>query len=457
MIKLVKTSDTNWNDRVSTLLKVGRHGAEMDGLVKTAGAVLAKEFSELQPSEKFAWVHTLAIGSTEAFGPNRNADGFAEEWLKKKHYTFTKNANLFRNHQNKDPKKAIGVIKHSAYNPEMRRVELIVGYDKDKAPDIVEKVAKGEDIGGSMGCRIDHDVCSICSNKAPSPKQYCDCMKIAAAQILDDGRQVYVDNPDPSFFDWSYVGRPADRIAFGFQSKVASVDHWVSSVDLANEVGLWVPAHIAALEGLSRKHAKLAALAKLSEMEKEVPAKLTPIDKKISDSMTDSGLDDIDVSRLKRADLGGAMSALHNAQVLLPVKDFIKLISNRSDEGIDDISDEVQCALPGVFGRMGAEDCENSCFDGDGVSEGPVMDLVRGLIPSLGFGAEPLGKRITITVIRGPGKKASAAQWTNPLPEIETLAKLYATYKLAAITHPRNERDVMLTRAALLQHYHHSI
>jgi hypothetical protein len=839
MIKLVRTSDTQWNEKVATLLKVTRFGAEFDGMLKTAGAVLAKEFSELKPSEKYAWVHTLAIGSTEAYGPNRNADGFAEDWLKKKHGTFTKNANLFRNHANKDPKKAIGIIKHSAYNPEMRRVELIVGYDKRLASDIVEKLANDEDIAGSMGCvldpeypvltktgykriadiavgdevltgkgrwrkvtelrnrrytgkvvtlkvnglpmelpltanhpmmakafaatyaaagrayaspaafedtpwgwchaehlgkgdhiqfvpaqypredyaaidsvalarlmgfyvaegsfgyngdtprvieftcnldddlprivpglmselfpgttctikpranskaalgvyvfstavacfmdkylghraenkfvppeifvaseevrlaflgawlsgdgfvdkkgvhwsscnlrlvlqardllaslgipasiykithkagsgfsttdtveytlnisamraerllpyaerklaalasylleqkragwgairanedgtlsyrldevvesevvdapiynfeveedqsytlagmvshncRIDFDVCSICGNKAPSPKQYCNHMKMAAAQILDDGRQVFVDNPDPNFFDWSYVGRPADRVAFSF-AKVAHASDgaWKSAVDLAQEVGLWLPEHIARLEGQERRQLKLAMLRKLSEMEKEVPAKLTPIDTKIGDTMEDSALDDSTVSRLKKADLGETMGALHNAQVILPVKDFLKLVANKKDEDIDDIGDDVQSQLPGVFGRMLDDEddsaLDNNVFDGGECCGGPIMDLVQNLIPSLGLGAGPLGRRVTITVIRGRKKKASSAAQNNPLPEIETLARLYATYKLAAVTHPRNERDAMLTRAALLQNYHHSI
>ena len=827
MIKLVRTSDTLWNDKVSTLLKVTKFGAEFDGLVKTAGAVLAKEFRELEPSEKYAWVHTLAIGAFEKYSINRNGDGFEAKWLRSNHPHFTKHANLFRNHQNKDPKKAIGVIKHSAYNEEMGRLELIVGYDKEKASDIVEKIASGEDVAGSMGTRVDFDTCLICQHKAPSPKHYCfipgtqitmadgtlrnieevregdmvldkdgaetpvvaclsrsvdedlvtyrntfngfttvataehpiwtapaehgvclfrkhdnpasptcwrgtlpecttcrarplefsfaragslrngdyvsspipyftdstsndlsheDCwvlglftaegsygkqegirsslqfslhedetefierlrayfkskyakelkvytragskgvsvrvhsqeisswffaqcgeyahaktvppaifsardeavdaflqglfdgdgcyygessrlntasrnlanqvallcsrlgynsyvskflnaggptarsnthdgwyvatsfrakttnsaksthrlvtdgatlgcvfsvgkvayagavynletgshtyvangaavhncdhLKNAMCQILDDGRVVGCLNPDPHFFDWSYVGRPADRIAFGFESKVASAETWLSGYELAKEANLWLPSSIAALEGQERKQLKISMLAKLAEMEKEVPTKLTTIDKKISDSTTDSALDEGTVGKLKRADLSETMGAMHEAKVILPIKDFIKLISNQSGENIDDIGDDAQQALPGIFGRMheDGEDCccENSCFDGASEPGGPIKDLIQQLIPALGLGEIPLGRRITISVIRGPRKVASAVT-KNPLPEIETLARLYATYKLASLTHPRNEHDVMLTRAALLQNYHHQV
>lgn len=75
-------------------------------------------------------------------------------------------------------------------------------------------------------CRVPYDVCSICGNKAKHRGQYC---KHAAHQmnaVLDDGRKVYVDNPQPNFFDISVLGyrgqgRPADPSAYSIM-KVAS-------------------------------------------------------------------------------------------------------------------------------------------------------------------------------------------------------------------------------------------
>jgi hypothetical protein len=231
-------------------------------------------------------------------------------------------------------------------------------------------------------------------------------------------------------------------------------------VDLANEVGLWLPRDFALAENQYRRQLKIAILGKLSEMEKEVPAKLSPIDIKVQESSEDSGLVDGTADKLKKSDLGETMGALHDAKVLLPVKDFLKLISNKKDEDISDIGDDVQSALPGVFGRMLADEdtsaCDNGIFDGAKTSSGPLADVVSGLVPCLGFGAEPLGARMVSAVIRGPCKHA-AARVPNILPEVETLARLYATYKLAAVTHPRNEHDVMLTRAAVLQNYHHLV
>lgn len=62
-------------------------------------------------------------------------------------------------------------------------------------------------------CRIPFDVCSVCSNKARTKREYCSHIKNQLLEILPDGRQVYMINPDPTFFDISYVLRPADKTA----------------------------------------------------------------------------------------------------------------------------------------------------------------------------------------------------------------------------------------------------
>ncbi len=459
MIKLIRTYDTSWNDAVTTLIKVSSRGS-VEGFDKFASPGLQEEFKKLEPSKKYAWVHTLAIGSTEGFGPNRNGDGFREGELKDHHHTFTKNAHVFENHKNKDPAKAIGILKLSAYNDEMRRCELIYGLEYGKADKYIEKAAAGDDLAGSMGCRVDHDVCSICGNKAPSPKVYCDHAKLAMCQILDDGRQVYVDNPKPGFFDWSVVPRPADRIAFEFGFKAASFggETWVSSVDLAKHAGLWIPEDLAIKEGQERVAVKRAMLRKLAEIEKEIETKLTPLDVKMQDSMEDEALEDGDVSKLKKGGLESALEHFHNAQVILPVKDFLKLVSSRPVD--DDIVEDVQGRLPGVFGRLADDESEdattNSAFDGDGVLGGPLGDIVEQMIPKLGMGEKPLRGRIMITMIRGgPARKQASAAPSKDFPEIESIARLYATYKLAALAHPRNKCDDTLTRAAVVQNYTH--
>lgn len=118
-------------------------------------------------------------------------------------------------HINKDPAKGYGEILFSAYNPRMNRVELVVGHDISKLPkDIISKLEKDELINLSMGCRVPYDVCSICGNKAPSPKDYCKHVTDTGLNyIYPDGRKVYLLNPNPDFFDISIVIVPADKTA----------------------------------------------------------------------------------------------------------------------------------------------------------------------------------------------------------------------------------------------------
>ena len=89
-----------------------------------------------------------------------------------------------------------------------------------------------------MGCRIKFDVCSICGNKAPSRKDYCVHAKNQLNDIYPDGRIVYVDNPNPKFFDISVVFRPADRTGY-MMKKVAfseERDLGESSASLSDKV-----------------------------------------------------------------------------------------------------------------------------------------------------------------------------------------------------------------------------
>ena len=206
------------------------------------GVKTASEASEwarsVRPQEGKTYILVLALGASEWYGPNRNGDGFREEELVRRHRTFETDAHVYRSHVNKDPAKSFGKVVKSFYNNDMHRVELVLEIDNEKAPDIAEKINKGEQVAVSMGCRIKHDVCSICGNKAPKRDDYCDHAKFQLNDILPDGRLVYVDNPDPTFFDISVVWRPADRTGYMLK-KVADYHHREfigSSAELAEKV-----------------------------------------------------------------------------------------------------------------------------------------------------------------------------------------------------------------------------
>jgi hypothetical protein len=85
---------------------------------------------------------------------------------------------------------------------------------------------KGEHPEVSMGCRVPHDVCSICGNKAAKKNEYCYHITHENKKVYADGRQVYMKNLQPTFFDISFVFRRADKIALTLR-KVAGADSFV--------------------------------------------------------------------------------------------------------------------------------------------------------------------------------------------------------------------------------------
>lgn len=231
------------------------------GLTKQASDSRISEFiSKITPDPNKIFVHILAMGAGEFYGANRNADYFPEENLVKWHKTFeTSPAHIFRNHVNKNPAIAIGQVIFSIYNQRMHRVEVIAWIDKGKAPDVVERVERGEFPATSMACKTPYDVCSICGNEAHTRQEYCEHLEHELGKVYPDGRKVMAINSAAlRFFDMSVVVRPADVTSSVLQ-KVASAGPAIGSVDTAAEEGLTD-------EGISKQ----ANLLKLSEFIKQI-------------------------------------------------------------------------------------------------------------------------------------------------------------------------------------------
>jgi len=72
-------------------------------------------------------------------------------------------------------------------------------------------------------CRVRFDVCSICGNKATAKNPYCEHIKYHKREVYPDGKQAYMINVNPTFFDISIVRRRADKIAYVL-NKVASIN-----------------------------------------------------------------------------------------------------------------------------------------------------------------------------------------------------------------------------------------
>jgi len=374
MIKVIQPNSQDFSEPVAALIKVssgGLLGADKAAFVKRAGADIVEQFSRVKFAADEIPVHMIAIGATEDYGPNRNADGFTRDTCRKYHKTFEKFARFYRDHANKDPAKSYGVVKLAVYNEPMKRIELIAGLNATKeaaernggllADREMEKLAKGDDIGVSMACKIPFDKCSSCGNKAKTRAEYCDSiengghckaggLKHNLGRVLEDGHILHADNPDPTFFDISHVFRPADRIAYisGQLQKAASAGV-LSGAELAEQMGVSAPLWFGAGAVGSRKVAQqLAALEKLAAAEATIAANPAGW-MQVALAAANSKQNPLNFEACDNVKLAEVLGALADAGVVLPVRDFLSLTTKSAT---DDIVHAVSNALDGVYTKL---------------------------------------------------------------------------------------------------------
>lgn len=186
---------------------------------------IADFLDTFSPDPAFMYLHVIAMGAGEYYGCNINGDYFPEKDLIARHNTFVTTAKVFKEHDNKPTSQDYGKVVFSWYNPKMHRVELILAIDRVKGAEFVRRQEAGEQLEVSMGCRVAYDVCSICGNKARKKSDYCSHIKYDKKKIYPDGKQPFMINYNPTFFDISIVRHRADRIAYVL-SKVASADNY---------------------------------------------------------------------------------------------------------------------------------------------------------------------------------------------------------------------------------------
>jgi len=267
---------------VQPVLLWGRDGRPLRERFSKTASEASDYIQTVKPIPGKSVVLVLAMGAYETYGLNRNGDGFNEHpyrlghkpacghqdcaspsgWVGRgelltDHYkSFEEFGKIYKHHQNKDPNKSYGDVLKAFWNPQMHRVELLLGLDNEKAPDLVERIADGEYPAVSMGCKIKYDVCTICGHRAPTRAQYCDHLKFSMRQVMPSGLQAGALNPTPKFFDISFVIKPADQTGYMLK-KVAEYSHTTRT---SAELG----------EVIDRIEEKRAAIRKVSELEKFV-------------------------------------------------------------------------------------------------------------------------------------------------------------------------------------------
>jgi hypothetical protein len=246
-------------------------------MVKTSSALhpdIQRYAGNFAPEPGKMQVLLTAMGAAEYYGQNINNDLFDEynAWadvddpiVKRAHRslvhdganwgykTFEHYARPYMHHQNKDPEKSYGQVKLAVWNDGMKRVELILELDREKAAQVgagalIEKLDNGGHPDWSMGTKVPWDRCTChgdteeaheqlraavraypqmkpgdaiktAHRQSPIPgisitrHDYCDTMKTAAGKLLSSGIRVGVHNDFPRMFDISNVYIGADKIA----------------------------------------------------------------------------------------------------------------------------------------------------------------------------------------------------------------------------------------------------
>jgi len=238
------------------------------GMGKTAAPLLPSVKSLLEnikSSPRKIVILVNALGAGEYWGSNINGDYFPEVALLHKGsdygYETFRTAGLFKHHVNKDPSRSFGTILLSVWNDMMKRVELVIEIDRDKAfevgaVDVCDKIDQGIFPDVSMGCKVPYDLCSYCTDwkryetaKATfdphvhksiadavlavhkqqpirgisvTRNDYCEHLRKALNKIMPNGVKNYAINDYPRFFDISVVFIGADKTA-KVMAKLASV------------------------------------------------------------------------------------------------------------------------------------------------------------------------------------------------------------------------------------------
>ena len=355
-------------------------------LTKEASASPALDYIRtITPVPGRSVVLILGLGSFEWYGLNRNADGFNEQpykigqkptcgccgngrdaWVLENecvthHYSSYEQGNVFRHHVNKDPKKAVGKVLKSFWNPYMHRVEVLEDIDHGLAADLAEQIADGEYPAKSMGCRIKFDVCTQCGHQAPTRKQYCDHLKWQL-NYLDPktGIRYGALNPSPNFFDSSWVTRPADRT--GYMLKKVADDTSCTDIRTSSELGDLV-------DDLQNKAAMVKKLAVIDKVVRGYPAGLVGQDspdagllaqyaKVTLPTVTENTqqLSHEDLQTLAPYPFAQVLAALSRAGILLTTPEFVQLFAEKAHPGvvIPPRMLENMCALQGeVFEFLG--------------------------------------------------------------------------------------------------------
>ena len=464
MIKVTYSSDIS-----STVGVGGEIVKSASELGKQASTIFHMEYEQLKPPDGMTGIHLVALGDAEAYGMNRNGDLFSKEACVKYHDTFVKYGHVYQHHQNKNPDtQGLGTIKAAAYNPDMHRIELYIWADNEKSHDHLERLEKTGEVSFSMACKVPYDRCSICGaiRKQAGDKGECDHIKYQLGKVAEDGRQIGTYNDEPTWFDISFVGRPADRIAWNLKVasdmpekltinssvKQAEVEGYVLPDDLAIESPSAMRKQ-ALMKDLASMHDSMRAWLSKSASPSTKPERYRFELRKVAGA---SVPDDV-IGDLRAYDPQSAFAAMADSGVVMDVPSFFKYAFGPDYCKVEKYVPEVEKILPGTIDRAVKEAscariCNESRFDAasDGIGRQAVSgslrsrlakcaaarcfgidDGVTSVLEAMATGSEPVFQVETEKTAASPVDETGADGVS--FNASAKLAEKYAMYKLAGI------------------------
>lgn len=355
MIKTFSPNDWNFDCEVAALVKVASDGLRghdrREFLKRASGAenIFLPHLERIKFASGEVPVHVIAVGANEAWGANRNGDIFPKKACEAYHGTFVKFAKSYRNHKNRDPLNSYGVVKCSAWNPKMLRIELLLGLNSTKeaaerndghvATEELAALEKDGSFAVSMACKVPYDICTSCGNQAKTRADYCKTASCPAGGCADnlarwvkvagDLHHLAVINDYPSFFDISKVWRPAERTAYGGYADgfdKSAMDHYapVPSLEVILSHEEFIPRDRPYFSDLVKLAHGLAVLEADDSLRPPAVA-VGAFSESVQPSL------DITPFHVDTADkAAAALDAMAAQKIILPLRDFASLIGKEA-------------------------------------------------------------------------------------------------------------------------------
>lgn len=444
--KFTANTDFDFGEEPTALIK------DTKSLTKRAAAKDRLKFEKTAGQED---IHLIALGAYEGTGFNRNMDAFLEKWCEKNaHYFKQADRAVNRNHKNKPTDPKYGNIKAAAYNPEMKRIELIVGLDKDKCADILDMQEKKGYTTWSMASKQAYDVCTWCNHKARGDGDRCEHIPDKLGEMNKEGQLCGMENPDPKWFEISYVPRQADRIGFSLQ-KVAgeSIKYLLPKDHLQIYTGFTPPDNLDHLLVSKEAANKREILTKLSELEKRVDAIGKVKDMLVAAASTEKIAENI-IYALRELSPESVFKTAADKGIIFNPENFAKYVFGERIKEADIIG--LRSQLPGIYQELlksAGEVVNNSIYDP--CYFGTTAKEVEKLAVSHSLATAYVDSRLSSGK---PFEKIANLQRTEDLKHKE-LAKQYVAYKLAALNYISEsskfskEQIDGLTAMAVFQNY----